>query len=261
MSDFESATSVIARGEGVFSASIPDGWQQGRGAFGGMVLGILARAMQVEVGADRRLRVLTGDLCGPAPPGDADVRVAVLRKGNRVSNVDAHLRAKGEVVARASGVFATARGSPRSGIAPTNEPGEWTAVAPIELGGFAPVFSQHYEYRATGTLPFSSGPKAIATGFVRQRVRRGALDAPALVGLLDAWWPAIFSVDAAPSAIATISFTAEILVDPASLPVDEPLSYVGRVIALKDGYFVEFRELFSRGELVAMNQQTFAILA
>ena len=85
------------------------------------------------------------------------------------------------------------------------------------------------------------------------------LDAPALVGRLDAWWPTLFIIGS-PRPVATISFVAELLVEPATLPPTEPLRYRARMAGLHDGFFVELRELWSGDRVVALNQQTFAIL-
>ena len=45
-----------------------------------------------------------------------------------------------------------------------------------------------------------------------------------------------------------------------SLPPDEPLRYRARMAALHEGFFVELRELWHGDRVVALNQQTFAIL-
>ncbi|HEU4408007.1 MAG TPA: acyl-CoA thioesterase domain-containing protein [Polyangiaceae bacterium] len=62
---------------------MPEGWQQGRGAFGGLVPGALTRAMAAsEPEPARALRSLSAELLGPVPPGPADVGVEVLRRGS-----------------------------------------------------------------------------------------------------------------------------------------------------------------------------------
>ncbi len=43
--EFGVASAVEPIRDGHFRATIPDGWQQGRGAFGGLVLGTLLRAI------------------------------------------------------------------------------------------------------------------------------------------------------------------------------------------------------------------------
>jgi hypothetical protein len=123
-----------------------------------------------------------------------------------------------------------------------------------------PAFAQHYTYRSTGPLPFCGGTEAVTEGWVEER-DAGPLDPPAIMGLLDAWWPTIFSVEPAPRAVATVEFTMELLSDPTTLPRGEPLFYRGNGVASRDGFFLETRELWSGDRVVAMNQQSFAILS
>lgn len=52
----------------------------------------------------------------------------------------------------------------------------------------------------------------------------------------------------------------QLLADPRALPPSEPLFYRARGVAGADNYFVEMRELWSGDRVVAMNQQTFALL-
>jgi len=64
-----------------------------------------------------------------------------------------------------------------------------------------------------------------------------------------------------PRPIATVSFAAQITCDPAVLDPAAPFFYRARVINDHDGFELELRELFdARGAILAMNQQTFAIL-
>ena len=63
------------------------------------------------------------------------------------------------------------------------------------------------------------------------------------------------------SGMATVSFTAELLVDPATVDPTEPFAYSARVDGGGGGYYVELRELWQRDRLIALNQQTFALLA
>jgi hypothetical protein len=136
-----------------------------------------------------------------------------------------------------------------------------TDVKPIGLGSPAgPVFAQHYEYRPTGPLPFQGGGQPVAAGFIRERSPLERLDASAIIGRLDAYWPTLFSIDSTARPMATISFTAELLLDPAELPPTEAFQYRARMEALSEGFSVEFRELWSGGRLVALNQQTFVII-
>jgi acyl-CoA thioesterase len=46
LTPFDRATAIRTLSSGIFEGEVPDGWQQGRGAFGGLVFGLLARAME-----------------------------------------------------------------------------------------------------------------------------------------------------------------------------------------------------------------------
>ena len=257
--DLSLASAVESLGGGRFRGVVPDGWQQGRGAFGGLVLALLLRAIErSEPDAARTTRTLTGDLCGPVLPGPLEIVVEVLRRGNNLSNLDARLIQNGEVQARASAVLSVPRISvtapPRSRPAAP----DWDALVDIGLGPpMGPIFTAHFEYRpAAAMFAEQDGTR----GWLLPRTPLARLDGPALIAMLDAWWPAIFAIEGQPRPVATVSFTAELLRPLASLRADLPLLHVGRVAAVSEGFFVEFRELWQGDHLVAMNQQTFAIL-
>jgi hypothetical protein len=262
-SPFEVHTSLTALDPLRYVAVIPDGWQQGRGAFGGLVLAVLLRAMmRGEPDARRAVRSLSGDVCAPVLPGPAAVEVTVLRRGRALTNLDARMVRDGEVLARASAVLSEPRpfhldATPDAPPAPR----DWRAIEPAPVGPpVAPVFTQHYAFRNLGALPFSGHARAETEGFIAPRVAPEALDAPAVVGLLDAWWPAVFAACDGPRAAVTTSFTAQFLADAAALDPRAPLRYRARAVAASEGFSVEFRELWSGDALVALNQQTFAML-
>lgn len=258
--DLSRASHLEVLAPGRFAWEVPDGWQQGRGAFGGLVLAALLRAMEaVEPDRSRRTRSLTGDLCGPVQPGPAELVVDVLRRGNNLSNLDVRMYQNGEVQARASAVLSAAKADARMPAAHRRpDAPAFDALAEMVLRPpEAPVFTPHFEYRSAAASPFEPGPGG-SLGWLRLRRAPPRIDAPALLALLDAWWPAIF--DGRPRPMATVNFTAEILVAPEELDPSVPLLYRGRVAGLHEGFCVEFRELWHGDRPVALNQQTFAIL-
>lgn len=267
-SAFEQGSSIESLGGGRFAAEVPDGWQQGRGAFGGLVLGTLLRAIEASEGDRGRVtRSLSGELCGPALPGPVEIVTTTVRRGHYVSNLAAQMIQNGEVVAHANALLGSPRNvstpayadpvPPRVAAAP-----DWrevpVATMPVPP---APVFTRHVEFRPTGPLPFAGGGEAAVHGYVRLRSTPTRIDGPALVGLLDAWWPSLFGLDDAPKMMATVSFSAQLLVAPGTLAPEVPLYHTARLAGLRDGFFVEFRELWLGHRLVAMNQQTMAVLA
>jgi hypothetical protein len=260
---FEEASVVRRMGPGVFEASVPDGWQQGRGAFGGLVYGMLARAMEQVVDEPaRRLRTLTGDIAGPVMPGLASLRVSVLRRGGKQSNLQAMLLQKDEVLAIAIGVFSTSRDvHPPELVREPPERADWDQIPTHALEPpSGPPFARAYEYRSTGPMPFTAGREAETAGYLRETGVPSRRDAPSMVALLDAWWPTLWSIDSLYRPMATISFAGQLLVDPARIDPAERLFHTARMGALTDGFFVELRELWSGDVCVGMNQQTYVVL-
>jgi len=266
---FCEATRVRRVDDGLFEADVPDGWQQGRGAFGGHVFGILVRAAcDTEGDPVRVLRSFSSDIAGPVLPGVASVRVRVLRRGKTLTNLHAELEQAGDVVAAANLTLSGPRQveAPPTPVieTPADALRAWREVPVTPVGPpFGPVFAPHYEFRNVGPLPFSGSAQAVNAGFIREKpLEQGAantLDSPAITALLDTYWPALFPIASRPFAMTTVSFASQYL-HTAGLSADEPLFFRSRALVQSEGYCVEFRELWSRERLVALNQQTFAIL-
>ncbi len=258
-------TTPTPDGNGTFTLDVPDGWQQGRGAFGGLVLGSLARAsMMSEPDGSRTLRSLTGELPGAVPVGRSTITVETLRRGSGASTLHARLVHEGEVFAAATAVLGKTRvaddGVPVAGKEPKGPP--WQAVTPIPIGPpMGPAFALHYEFRPTGPMPFAGGNVAVCEGYVRPRVRPKKLSVTDLVAMVDAYWPAIFSVTNAPRPMGTIGFAFQVLVDPETLDPEVPLFHRGTQLGASEGFVAELRELYTfEGTKVAVNLQTLAII-
>ena len=262
--DFEQASAIRRAGPGSFEATVPDGWQQGRGAFGGLVYGILARAMKAEI-ADpaRRLQTLSGDIAASVLPGAATIQVEVLRRGAKQSNAQARLAQGSNVLAVARDVFCAPRPIQMPGLRGVESPdrADWDQlrVVPVEppLG---PDFGRAYEFRLAGPAALSGSRDAETAGYIRERTIPSRRDAPSVIALLHAWGPTLWSIVTEPRPVATTSFLAEILVDPARLDPAERLFHDARMAGQGDGFFVEMRALWSGDTCVAMNQQTFSVL-
>lgn len=244
---------------GVITWDVPEGWRQGRGAFGGLTLATLARAASEEVSAEgRELRTITAEIPSAVRATRTNVRVTTLRAGSGLTSIAAHLEQEDAVVAHAVMSFGKTRvkdfdRSERIALPPFAE----APIVPIELGG--PEFAQHLEYRVTRGVPFASEPDAIVEGWVRFRDPSEMPKSIALVALVDAWFPSVLPTLTEMRPFATISFAAHLFDREWSLA--EPLHHRARLIGSQEGYFVELRELFTpRGELCAINQQTFAVI-
>ncbi len=255
---------------------VPDGWQQGRGAWGGLVVAaMLSPATAGSSTPSLPVRSLTAQILAPVPLGEVLITTRELRRGSATSTMAVELAASLNAPVLAHAVVV--QGAPRAPHVGADGP-DWQILTPPELPAWqgvpvvpvmppmGPVFSQHLEYRPVLGVPGSGHPSGECLGWVRPDPQ-GALvagdrfDERLLMAMIDAWWPASLAKSAQVRPLATIAFTAELTVDPSTLPVAEPLFHRGRLIAARQGYAVETRELWSaEGVLVAHNTQTVAII-
>ncbi|MBE7451702.1 MAG: thioesterase family protein [Kofleriaceae bacterium] len=110
VTSFAAASAIRPDGEARYAWEVPDGWQQGKGAFGGLVLGTLLRAMEAcEADPARRVRSLSGEIPAPVVAGPTTIEVEVLRRGGGTTFLSARARQAGATVARASALLAASR--------------------------------------------------------------------------------------------------------------------------------------------------------
>jgi acyl-CoA thioesterase len=240
---------------------VPEGWRQGRGAFGGLTLATLARvASQHADAAGRTLRTLTAEIPSAVLAGPAKVELEMLRAGSGLTTIAAKLAQNGETVAHAVCSFGKTRVTDfdRNDV-PAPSPTPFANVPAIPADSPGPEFARHVEYRLIRGVPFASEKDAVTEGWIRIREPGDVPREIALIALIDAWFPSVMPVTSAPRPFGTISFAAHLFEREWSL--EEPLYHRSRLIASQQGYFVEVRELFTpRGEICAINQQTMAVI-
>jgi acyl-CoA thioesterase len=239
-------------------------WRQGRGAFGGLVIASLIRAIEQHTADPARLvRSVTAEIPGPVEHGTVEIAVEALRTGKNMSAVRAALAQHGEIRAHAVAILSAARTSAadvRWNELTRPDAPTWSEVPALPPGPPAPEFAQHFEYRILEGMPGGHGP-ARALGWVRPRDPGAPRDAGYIAAMIDAWWPAALNRFAAMRPIATIAYTLQIVEGVAGLDPDAPLLYRATVPVCAEGYFLETRELWGEdGRLVALNHQTFAII-
>jgi hypothetical protein len=258
VADLRTASTPTREGDRQFRIPIPPGWDQGRGAFGGLVLGALTAAMEACEGEPTRpLRSFTGAIAGPALVGEATIDVTPLRRGSGVSTWMATLTQSGEALAHATAVFGKTRTDDRVVAPPPAEIARPWRDVPVfpNAPPAGPGFARFMEYRTLGPPPFRGAPDSIAAGWIRPSAPLGCTRAADVVALADAWWPAPLGALSVYRPVATIAFTLQAF--RTVIEGDAPLFHRGRVIASQDGYFVEHRELWTEhGELVSLNEQT-----
>lgn len=257
------APAAQAKPEQLFQFQVPEGYRQGRGAFGGLVMAALTRATDAcEQEPERSLRSISGAIPAPVLIGEATISVTPIRIGSGVSTWEAKLIQAGEICAQATLVYGKSRPNTQN-FAPAAPQFKqhWQDCEVLPMGhGIGPEFSQHFEFRSIGPLPLSSPERAYGEGWIRPRVPFLKPSAADLVGLIDAWWPAALTREATLRPMATLAFTAQLCGDIEELD-EAPLYFRSRADISSAGYSVEFRELWTeRGQLVMLNQQTFVVI-
>jgi len=265
---FHDATAVTARDDdpGSYSWSVPDGWQQGRGAWGGLPIGAMVQAvMRTQADPSRSLRSVSATLCAPALPGEHTIRVEPIRIGSGVSTWAARITdAAGGYVG--GGSFVT--GAPRAGAAARDEsswsaitsPGApaWQKVPVVETPPPFPRFTQHLDFRVASGIPLTAGSPE-TTGWISYRTPTPWTDA-SVIAISDAWYTVTIVAMTELLPVSTISFTASLLIDPATLDPAEPLLHHGLISSAYEGFASEQRRLWTTdGRLVVDSLQTLVV--
>lgn len=255
--------------DGRFRWEVPDGWQQGRGAWGGLVSAGVGRAIELaEPESTRTLRTLSVHMPGPLGVGPALVSVEPLRIGSGMSTWTIVVTdlATGEPYAHAVGITGAARVPALAcdmltwGTAqpPELPPWEELPILPSSTPGL-PRFMQFLELRVAEGLPLAGGVARCA-GYARL-TDQGTWDAAQLMGMVDAWFPtALLAVDRL-RPMATVTYAAHLLVDPATIPAEEPLAFESTMSAAHEGFTSEIRRLWTLdGRLAVENHQSIVIV-
>jgi hypothetical protein len=262
--DIMKASAIEPCGQGKYRINVPEGWYQGRGACGTLVFATLCRALEAgEPDKERSLRSFSAAISAPVEKGPAEINVATLRRGTGISMIAAILHRDNNPLVQATAIFGKARADKRRlNLIKPPEPIDWKSldVLPLKFP-VAPEFTQFLEFRNLGPFPFSGSTEPLTEGFVRYKITPPKLGAPEIAGLTDSFWPTILAIETEPRPTATIAFTLQVFKPVEPLDPAIPLRYRARAIAGEEGYVLEMRELWTpSGELVALNEQTFAVI-
>jgi hypothetical protein len=266
---FETATLLTRESENRYSWVVPEGWQQGRGAWGGLVVGALIKAVEAsEPDPERTVRSVAANLVAPAVAGQQVIQTRIVRRGSAVSTwtstiVDGH----GSIVAASTVVLGAPRtvsGDPDYAswamlTAPTVAPPE--TMSRLDFGPpLGPVFARHIAPRLVSGAPTESG-RPVTSGWI-DYLNPVQPCAASLIALVDAWWPAGLVALDRTHPIATVTFAANLLIDPSSLALGEPLLHQAYVSAAMQGYTSEHRRLWTAdGRLAVDNLQCIVLIA
>jgi acyl-CoA thioesterase len=258
---FATATTWTTLGDGRYGGRVHPRWFQGRGAYGGLLGGALLRSMMRELQAPERLpRSFTVHFCAPVNEADAVITVRLERAGRQVSHLSARLEQAGQVACLASATFAQSRDT---SLVFTHAQAP-AAPSPHDLPSLPtqalPAFGAHFDYRWFRGIPFSGAPEADMGGWLRPR-QHEPLDAPLLVGLLDAFPSAAFARLEGFANGATLDYTAHFYAPlPLVLAPDAFLLRTSHSRHAAEGYADDLAELWTaEGQRIGQLRQMAAI--
>ncbi len=249
--------------------TIEPGWGQGRATYGGLIGALMvARVRGVLADADLPLRTATVSFVAPVAPGDVAIEATILRAGGSATQAQALMRQSGNPVAALLASFGAVRPSAitvdraETRARPSfPEPASLPGVP--QLPGVTPDFMQHVEFRvARGHLPFTGAPEPDFGGWMRFRDPIAHVGVEHLVGLVDAWAPAVTPLFTTLAPVSTLSWTIELFAQPRPHSGEDYWQYDVRTDGSAEGYaHTEALVWDSDGVLIAISRQTVAVFA
>ena len=257
MSPFESASTIKQHAYNEFTWHANASWFQGRGAYGGLTLAAMLRAGERQTKLP--IRRVHAELCAPVTDEACTLQVHAKRRGSNTDFISVDVTQANECVAYASLTFGARRTKKLDRSLKITPPPVDTN--PLPKNPMMPAFTHHFEYRvADDGCPLMGNQATLvkSSGWIdfREPTRR---DAALVVGLMDAWWPAVMTAASEPRPMATISFTADF-----AEPVQEsdgPFFLEVETAHVSDGYSMETDKLWNQnGALLAQAQQLIAVI-
>jgi hypothetical protein len=261
MSEFEQATAVTARGDGVYDAAIVAGWDIAGNANGGYLIALAARAMADAVG--RPPLSITAHYVSPGKVGPVAVEVDVVRAGRRMAVVRATVMSPDHgLVMALLGTFsdqpdAAAAGPSTIDAVPPDVPAFEDSLpgGPPAAAGESSFGDRVHGRYHPADVGFRDG-EPTGTALVRgwfEFADHSPVDAFGLLVALDAFAPVCFNLPGHPVGWApTLELTAHIR----EVPAPGPLRVQFRSRFVQNGMFEEDGEVWdSRDVLVAQSRQ------
>jgi acyl-CoA thioesterase len=246
------------------TVTIPEKWGQGRATFGGMVAAAMFEKITPHVAPDRPVRSVMVSFVAPVAPGAMEVSVKVLREGKAATQVQAMAYQNDQVCAVILASFAGDRES-MVNVAPDQAP---VFKTPDEvqtfpfIPGLTPDFTQYFDYRYTlGQMPFMGSEQTAMGGWIKLREdAEQAISVSAILALLDAWPPAVFSMLKKPAAGSSLTWNISFVAVPTDCRANDWWQYQAQIQSSAKGYSHIDASLWDKnGNLTVTSRQTVSV--
>lgn len=245
---------------------IPERWGQGRATFGGLLAAVLFEKAAVQVPADRSVRSVLLSFVAPVAPGAMEVEVKLLREGKGATQVQATAYQNDQACAVMLASFGGDRESMLSvvpGQAPVFAAPDEVQAFPF-ISGLTPDFTQYFDYRYTlGKMPFMGSEQTSMGGWIKLREHSpSGISVAALLALLDAWPPAVFSLLKKPASGSSLTWAVSFVAVPDECSANDWWQYQADIQSSANGYsHVDARLWDKQGRLALLSRQTVSVFA
>ncbi len=245
------------------SIQLPAGWGQGRALFGGVTAAVAWQHAQHGVDDTKQLRSLTVSFVSPVQPGEVQLQRRVLREGSNVTQVAVELLQNGATVLSCLASFGRSRASTVAVVdvkkpdIPSREKG--LSFPPVDI---LPEFTSHFDYVVTvGGLPFTGNKSREFGGWMRFSRENVPMNIGFLLGMVDAWPPALLPHLVQPAPASSLCWTIEFPeAFDANLRSSDWWQYVAHIDYAADGYGHTHTHIWDKdGDLVAISRQTVTV--
>jgi hypothetical protein len=260
VSRFADATAVDAVADGMYVATVHDGWDIGGSANGGYLIAIGGRAMADAVG--RPPLTLTAHYLRPAPPGDCEIDVTVVRAGRRLATATATLTIGGKPTLQLLGSFGDQTpGGPHRLIGDVVDlpPWEDCVAPPPPTEGPKPALMDKIDVRLRpedGGFRYGepSGRAELSGWFTLSEGE--PIDVFGLLLVADALPPSVFNSGLPVAWVPTVELTVHVR----GVPVPGPLKCSFRSRFIHDGLLDEEGEIWDSSDTLVCQSRQLALM-
>lgn len=257
------ADAMTPSGEGL-CASIPDGWKQGRTAYGGLTSGLALVAAQKAFPDLPPLRSANINFIGPVS-GAPVFTATLLRRGRNVTTVHVSAEIEGQSVADIVFTFGISRDSVLSvnrDITPAPAPGDCKRFTPKIAEPVVPQFFMRFETKLIdGARPMAGA----AEGYVRAWSRHMDISSrdgiASLLTLSDVLTPAALPMLKKIAPVSSVNFMLNFVTDNPTT-TDGWWQVESRMSSAAQGYSSQIMRIYNYdGQMVAEGLQCVAVFA
>lgn len=207
MTSFATLISAARQADGSFAFDLPDGWRQGRTAYGGLTVAV---AHETARGLDAQLPGLrSAQIAFVGPVGvNLHISAAILRRGKSSAFIETRVTSDGELAMLGTFLFMAGRASPIALAAPTAPAAPSPEEAEPAMRGKGAAFTSQLEYRHA-LSPRDRG-KPILLRWVRLRERAGIHPVTELLLVADALPPGLSPVIQGPFMASSANWTVHL---------------------------------------------------